>query len=532
METADYIIVGGGSAGCVLANRLSADPAVKVVLLEAGGTAKRFVNRMPVGGMSLLGKPEGDWAYLTEPDPSMNGRQMMWNAGRLLGGGSSINGMIYIRGDRSDYDQWAGELGCTGWGWDDVLPWFRKSQHFDGPPSQTHGGMGELGVGMPGTRHPLAKAFVEACAEHGLRTVEDYCAGDVDGAFLMLCTQRGGMRSSTARAFLDPAETRANLRIVTGVTVDRVLIEQGRAVGVRLLHASGTVEILRCRREVILSAGTMQSPALLMRSGIGPAAELARHGIAVAVDAPEVGRNLQEHVSYHSLFTVNRPTHNSKMRPLPMAIETLKYLVARRGMMTMIPVEAMAYLRSRPDLAFPDIKLSFGLMAMDPKTRKPLRGGGAVVYANVAKPKSRGELRLRSADATDKPVIDHRLLGHPDDMAAMVSGVKQVQQIMQARAFRPYDEARLWPDPLPSTDAEWEERIRNESGIGYHPVGTCRMGGDAASVVDPRLRVRGVAGLRVVDASIMPVMPAANTNAPAIMIGEKGAAMIAEDATR
>jgi choline dehydrogenase len=527
---ADYIIVGGGSAGCVMANRLSANPAIRVVLLEAGGTAKRFIHRMPVGGMSLLGKAASDWCHMTEPDPSMNGRQMMWNAGRLLGGGSSVNGMIYIRGDRSDYDQWAGELGCTGWGWDDVLPYFRKSEHYDGPPSQTHGSMGELGVGMPGARHPLAKLFVEACAEYGLHAVEDYCAGDIDGAFLMLCTQRDGRRSSAARAFLDPVEGRANLAIVSGATVDKVLIENGRVAGVRFVREDGTAETLRSRREVILSAGTMQSPALLMRSGIGPAEVLAKHGIAVAVEAPEVGRNLQEHVSYHSVFGFSVPTHNSRMRPAPMAVEMLKYLLTRRGMLTMIPVEAMAYLRSRPDLAFPDIKLSFGLMAMDPKTRKPLRGGGAVVYANVAKPKSRGEIRLRSADPAAKPMIDHRLLGHPDDMAAMVSGVKQVQRIMAGRAFAPYREGRLSPDPLPATDAEWEQRIRDESGIGYHPVGTCRMGGDTASVVDPRLQVRGVGGLRVADASIMPIMPAANTNAPAIMIGEKAAAMVAGDA--
>lgn len=529
LEDADYVIAGGGSAGCVLTSRLSEDPRNKVVLLEAGPSADGFMNRMPSGGLTHLGKPERDWCFMTEADPSLNGRQSFWSSGRMLGGGSSVNGMIYIRGDRSDYDHWAGELGCTGWSWNEVFPFFLKSEGFTGRPSQTHGTTGPLGVSEPRMKHPLAATFVTACEEYGLRRVEDYCAGDVDGAFEMLCTQANAKRSSAARAFLDEAAKRPNVTVVTGAMVDKVLIENGRAVGVQFTK-DGEVQTVRARREVIVSAGSLNSPSVLLRSGLGPAAHLQEMGIEIVRDMPEVGQNLQEHASFHSIFQVTTPTWNNLFKPHLLAREFLKYVMFGKGLMTIIPVEAMAYLRTKPELEFPDLKLSFGLMAHNAKTRKPHELPGVVVFANVAKPKSRGEIRLRSADPADKSVIDHRLIGHPDDMAAMITGAKQVQELFTMPALAEQVVGPLSPDPLPQSDAEWEKAIRDTAGIGYHPVGTCRMGGDEASVVDPRLRVRGIEGLRVIDASIMPIMPAANTNAPAIMIGEKGADMVLEDA--
>ena len=529
IEDADYVIAGGGAAGCVLASRLSENPEHKVVLLEAGGRSDGFLVKLPVGSYLMLGKPEFDWMYQTEPDPSLLGRQSIWSAGKLLGGGSAINGMVYIRGARSDYDSLADEFGCTGWRWNEVHPYFKKSEHYSGAPSQTHSTLGPMGVSLPRKIHPLALAFVEACKEHGLRRVEDYCDGDIDGTFVNLVTQRNGQRSSAARAFLEGAMKRPNLRVVTGALVDKVLIESGRATGVSFVK-DGRTQTVRARREVIISASTLQSPAILMRSGVGPAGQLRALGIDLALDAPEVGCNLQEHASVQTSYFVDVPTYNTMVSPARMPLNFINYLMFGRGPLSANPVEAMAYLRSSPDLAEPDIKLQFGPLAFDAKSRGPHKRPGVVVFANVAKPRSRGEIRLRSADPSDRPVIDHRLLGDPADVTALIAGLKRVDAIFHEPALVGHLRGRNSPEALPQTDAEWEERIRSTAGIGYHPVGTCRMGGDTASVVDPRLKVRGIVGLRVADASILPVMPAANTNAPAIMIGEKAADLIKEDA--
>jgi len=527
MTEPDFLIVGGGSAGCVLANRLSEDGRSKVVLLEAGGDGDSYFIRMPAFAAKLIGNPAYDWLYQTEPDPSIGGRQLFWSSGKMLGGGSGINGMVYIRGSRHDYDGWAA-MGCAGWGWNDVLPYFKKSEDFDGPMSENHGKGGPLSVEQLRIKHPLADVFVQACREIGLREVEDYSSGDVDGAFINYLTQTSGERCSSARANLNMARRRDNLCLVTGAVADSILIEQGRAVGVRYRH-QGAVHELRCRGEVILSAGAIQSPALLMRSGIGPAEHLQGLGIQVMRDVPEAGRNLQEHASFPISYFVDVPTYNAMQKPWQLADHLVRYAVARRGMMTTAPVHAMAFLRSSPELAHPDIKLQFGPYCYDLEKRSMHERPGVSVFTNVSPPRSRGEIRLRSADPVDAPVIDHRLFGDAADMAAIIRGLKGVEQIFKAPALARHVRGRNIPAEKPRSDDEWADQVRAFAGVGYHPVGTCRMGGDGASVVDPELRVRGISGLRVIDASIMPQMPAANTNAPSIMIGEKGADLVSRN---
>ena len=528
LDEADFIIAGGGSAGCVLANRLSENPAHRVVLLEAGPPSDRFFVKMPAGAAKLMGNPAIDWMHVTEPDPSLGGRTTVWSAGKLLGGGSAINGMVYIRGARHDYDEWAA-LGCEGWSWNDVLPYFLRSEDFNGPESPSHAKGGPLSVSTLRIQHPLAEAFVDACAQIGLRRVEDYGSGDIDGTFINHVTQRGGERCSSARANLGAAASRPNLTVLTGALVDRVLFEGARAVGVRYRHG-GVDRELRARREVIVSAGALQSPAVLMRSGVGPGSHLRAMGIETRVDAPEVGRNLQEHASFASSRFVNVPTYNAMQGPLQLAGHLMDYLLFRRGVMTTTPVHAMAFLRSDPGLAHPDIKLQLGPICSDPVTRRLHKRSGVTVFTNVSPPKSRGEIRLRSADPADKPVIDHRLLGDPSDVTALINGLKAVDRIFKAPALAKYVVGDNLPATTPRDDAEWEDLVRTHSRIGYHPVATCRMGGDARSVVDPTLKVRGVSNLRVIDASIMPLMPSANTNAPSMMVAEKGADLIRADA--
>jgi choline dehydrogenase len=536
-DAVDFIVAGGGSAGCVVASRLSEDGRNRVVLLEAGPAGDGLRFKVPAGMNATISDPASNWFFTAEPDPTAAGRQMLWFAGKVLGGGSAINGMVYIRGARRDYDGWAA-AGCTGWSWDEVLPFFKRSEDFDGPASEWHGKGGPLGVSRLRAVHALTEAFISACDEAGIREIADYCGGDVDGVYRLLATQRGGWRSSSAQAFLAPARRRPNLRVITGATVDKVLFDGRRAVGVRYLK-DGVAHELAAEGEVIVSAGAVQSPTILMRSGLGPAAHLREHGLEVLADRADVGRNLHEHANLPNSRLVRMPTYNVRNNPFRLAKEGLAFLLARRGMLTTCAVHAQAYARTRPDLEHPDVRVQILPFWHDqafrscfpPEVHLPdsTRACGVTIAVSLAEPHSRGRILLRGPDPQAKPVIDLQLFADSRDLDTLVGGLRLANRLFASRHFAPHLAGPAYPpDPEQST-ADWEAQARACANVSYHPVGTCRMGGDEASAVDPQLRVRGVERLRVADCSIVPKMPTANTNAPAIMIGERAADFVLRD---
>lgn len=521
---ADVVIAGGGSAGCVLAARLSENPACRVVLIEAGGTGGGLLVTMPAGTFALMGNSSSDWVYPTEPDPSVGGRVSQWSGGKMLGGSSAINGMVYVRGQRQDYDRWVA-AGAVGWAWNDVFPYFLKSENFAGSPSQLHGTTGPLRVGYGRARHELVDAVMDSFAALGVPKRPDYTDGDQFGVYENLTTTGDGKRSSTAEAYLKAALSRSNLHVITGALVDKVLIENGRAIGLRYILGPEAREVRA--REVIISAGAIGSPAILMRSGLGPEQHLRETGITVHADLP-VGQGLQEHAGTTISRLVDVPTYNSPAGPWTLGKNLLRWLMKRDGPMASAAVHVMAGIKSDVALAEPDISVSFMPLAIDMSLGKPRMHPhpGITIGGNSMRPDSRGEIRLRSTEARDKPVIDHRLLGDQRDVRRLVATGKFISRLFETPPLRDHIVGANYPEILPQDDSEWEDHVRQTANIGYHPVGTCRMGGDDA-VLDPQLRVRGIRGLRVADASVMPVIVSGNTNAATIMIAERAAEFIA-----
>ncbi len=523
---ADIVIVGGGSAGCVLAARLSEDPSLRVVLLEAGDQNRNLVRDIPGFTMALMGNPRVDWNYPAEPDPTLNGRSLVWHAGKMTGGSSSINGLVYIRGLRRDYDEWA-RLGCTGWGWDDLEPWFRKVEGFAGEGADSLGREGPLSLSHIASPHALTRPFVEACDQAGIGRAQDYNCGGNEGAFLNLTNQRNGTRVSTARAWLEPALKRPNLTVIRGALAERVIITDGRASGVRFRFGNDVCSIA-ARREVIVSAGTMHSPALLMRSGIGPAEDLRAIGIDVTVDSPGVGRNLQDHSGTMIGRFVDVPTYNSEMGPFSGVKHLFNYLLFKRGPLASSAVQAMAWARSDPALPEPDIHLNWFPFGVDYNVSPPVMYKQPCVSLGVciSRPHSRGRIVLANADPATLPTVRHHMFEDERDMATLVRSLPLLERIFEAPALARHVVGRTAPfvENLPPDNVE--EAIRASAGLGLHAVGTCRMGSDAAAVVDPSLRVHGIAGLRVADCSIFPRQISANTNAAAMMIGEKAASLV------
>ena len=524
----DYVIVGAGSAGCVLANRLSADASCRVLLLEAGGSDQSLLIRMPAG-ISKLSTPQFNWLYNTAPQPAMKGRAMYWPRGKTLGGSSSINAMVYIRGQAQDYDQWR-QLGNAGWSYADVLPFFKKAERNERLSDEYHGTDGPLNVAERRYTNPLSHVFVEAAQAAGIPFNPDFNGATQHGCGLYQVTQKKGQRWSAAAAYLHPVEKRANLTIVTGAQATRVIVENGRATGIEYARGRERASA-RAEREILLTAGAINSPHLLLLSGIGPADELRAAGVAVVHDLPGVGKNLQDHLNISVLQEATQKiTLDGMSQGLASLRVALQFALLKNGPGTTNAAEAGAFLSSRGDTQSPDIQFHFIPAQVVDHGRTLAPGHGVTLHACCLRPESRGEIRLGSLDPLAPPVIDPNYLASAHDLKVLIEGVKRGREVLAAAPFRPYLGAETAPGRATQSSAEIEEFIRATAETEYHPIGTCKMGSDAAAVVDERLRVRGIAGLRVIDASIMPTLVSGNTNAPTIMIAEKGAAMLMQDA--
>ena len=526
----DYIVVGAGSAGCVLANRLSEDPGTTVALVEAGGSDRTPIASLlvavPAGVMGTLNNPTYNWAYEYEADPRVGDKPIICPRGRILGGSSAVNGMIYIRGQPADYDGWA-ELGAEGWRYEDVLPYFRRSENWERGDSPFHGRGGPLNVADPRDPHPIGDAFIQAAGELQYRTNDDFNGAEQEGFGHFQLTQRNGERMSTARAFLHPVRDRPNLTVLTKAATQRVLLKDGRVTGIEV-RREGRLETLTARREVLLAAGTINSPQILLLSGIGPAEGLKQAGVPVLHDLPGVGENLQEHQDVMMCFTSPQSSlYGLSWKALPwMLASPFKYLFQRRGPLTTNTVEAGGFVRSGPEVERPDLQLILGPQLMNQRNRKIPLGHGFSIHISLLRPGSRGRLSLKSADPAAAPRLQGNFLSDPYDLEVLKRGVRISRKLVHAPALAAYIGDEVMPGPAVEREDDLEAFIRDNLGTTFHPVGTCKMGRDRMAVVDPQLRVHGIEGLRVIDASVMPTVISGNTNAPVIMIAEKAAQMI------
>ena len=519
--TWDYVIVGAGSAGCVLAARLTEDPSVRVLLLEAGDRDTAREIAVPAA-FSKLFKTRHDWDYTTEPEDGCDGRSMYWPRGKVLGGSSSINAMIYIRGARADYDAWR-DAGCEGWGYDDVLPYFLRSEDNSRGASAFHGVGGPLPVTDQRSPSPLSADYLDACELAGLKRNPDFNAEQQEGVGSYQVTQRKGQRASTASAFLRPALKRPNLEVRTFAQATRVVVEGGRAVGVEVDFA-GRREVFRAAREVVLCGGAVNTPQLLLLSGIGPADELRALGIDVVVDAPQVGRGMQDHVAVSAVYTANAPISYFEADKRPSVVA--RYLLTRKGPFSSNIAEAGGFVRTRSDLPGPDLQLLFGPAMFVEHGLVDAPGHGFSLGPYLLTPQSRGSITLRSADPLAKPVVRAGYLSEQADLDVLVEGMRLTLDIASRAPLQRHSGGRFLPAVGAEDDAALRAHVRSHCETIYHPTSTAAMGSSEAAVCDPQLRVRGIDGLRIADASVLPDVPRGNTNAPVIMVAEKAADLL------
>jgi choline dehydrogenase len=533
----DYVIVGAGSAGSVLAARLTESGRHRVLLLEAGPSDLRLFVQMPIGYGKTFYDPRVNWMYRSEPEPALGGRVIYWPRGKVLGGSSSINAMVYSRGQKSDFDEWEA-MGNRGWGWKDVLPYYRRMEDHALGESKLHGVGGPLHItDIAGTAHALSQIYVKAGMEAGLSFNPDLNGEEIEGVGLYQLTTRGGFRLSASRAYLWPARRRRNLRVETDALATRILFEGRRAMAVEFCR-NGETRRAYAGREIVLAAGSINSPQLLQLSGVGPPEVLAQCGIPVIHPSPEVGRNLQDHLCYDHVYRSTRPSLNDVLYPWWGKLGAgLQYLLSRRGPLSLSVNQGGGFVRSRPEAPHPDIQLYFSPLTYErtpPGTRalmKPDPFSGFITSVSPCRPSSRGHLEIRSGNPADPPLIHPDSLSTNHDVEQMLIGARFLRRLAQAPSFAAIIAEELKPGPACQSDDALIADIRSRCYSVFHPVGTCRMGPDPrAAVVDPKLRVHGIAGLRVIDASIFPTLTSGNTNAPAMMVGEKGADFILADA--